>query len=104
MRQRRRYWPLRKGIQMQTSAIAFFAVIGWSCSTSAQAVDRLNKPTMSQQLDQSLEQLLNEGYTIVAVSGLQFTLRKGGKWIWCSADAGGIMGHMPWRSQCIALN
>lgn len=65
--------------------------------------------TKFQDLAQSMEALLNGGYTIVnesvAANGANFLLRRQDKWVTCSlkgAEQGG--GQVIVGSRCVALN
>jgi hypothetical protein len=60
--------------------------------------------TMFQELEQSLEGLLNEGWQVTGVAGnlggIAYLLQKEGKWITCQV----ITRREDSRSRCMAMN
>lgn len=64
--------------------------------------------TKYQNLDQSMEALLDGGYTIVSLSvppsGANFLLRRGEKWVICSLKGFQQSGQVAVGSLCVALN
>lgn len=64
--------------------------------------------TRFQDLQLSMEQLLNGGYTIVnesvAANGANFLLRRQEKWVTCSLKGSEQVGQVVVGSRCVALN
>jgi hypothetical protein len=64
--------------------------------------------TKYQNLDQSMEALLDGGYTIVNLSvipsGANFLLRRSDKWVICSLKGFQQSGQVAVGSLCVALN
>lgn len=64
--------------------------------------------TKFQDLAQSMETLLNGGYTIVnesvAANGANFLLRHQDKWVTCSLRGAEQSGQVVVGSRCVALN
>ena len=64
--------------------------------------------TKFQDLAQSMEALLNGGYTIVnesvAANGANFLLRRQDKWVTCSLKGAEQGGQVIVGSRCVALN
>ena len=64
--------------------------------------------TKYQNLDQSMEALLDGGYTIVNLSvipsGANFLLRRSDKWVICSLKGFQQGGQVAVGSLCVALN
>lgn len=83
------------------------ATLGVPAMAQDVAVDSYHR-TKYQNLDQSMEALLDSGYTIVNLSvipsGANFLLRRGEKWVICSLKGFQQGGQVNVGSLCVALN
>lgn len=86
---------------------AFIAPIPAPAMAQDVAVDSYHR-TKYQNLDQSLQALLDSGYTIVSLSvppsGANFLLRRNEKWVICSLKGFQLGGQVSVGSLCVALN
>ena len=85
-------------------AIAALTVPAMAQDVAADSYHR----TKYQNLDQSMEALLDGGYTIVSLSvppsGANFLLRRSEKWVICSLKGFQQGGQVAVGSLCVALN
>ncbi len=93
-------------MRQATLPMPVLLVCAFAHVASAQPVGRNRHPTKLEPVGQSLEQLLNGGFSIVSMGmGSIFTLRLGDKWVMCEIRPGGGLGWGPTaQSECSALN
>jgi hypothetical protein len=84
-----------------------FATFTLPAMAQGVAVDSYH-PTKYLNLDQSMQALLDSGYTIVNLSvipsGANFLLRRSDKWVICSLKGFQQAGQVAVGSLCVALN
>jgi hypothetical protein len=77
-------------------------MLPWILPAAAQTAP--GRVTLFQELDQSMEALLNEGWTITDIAGnlggVSYLLQKNNKWVTCQV----ITRREDSRSRCMALN
>lgn len=88
---------------MRAAALAALLLLGAPLAATAQQVPP-GQITLFQELEQSLEALLNEGWQIVDMAGnlggIGYLLHKDSKWITCQV----ISRREDTRSRCMAMN
>lgn len=87
--------------------LAGLAVLSLARPALAQGNEKY-RPTKFQDLDLSMQALLNEGYSIVnesvAANGGNYLLHRQDKWITCSLAGTQQGGQVVVVSRCVALN